>query len=180
MIRAAAKNHAYVAVVVDPGDYAALLAELEQHGGATTLALRRARRQGLRPHRRLRRRHRHLVRGAARRAGAGLSRVRRASAEQLRYGENPHQSAAFYRTAEQRPGVATARQLQGKELSYNNINDTDAAFECVAEFDPKRTAAVAIIKHANPCGVAEGATSSRPIARRWPAIRCPPSAASSR
>ena len=73
----------------------------------------------------------------------------------LRYGENPHQSAAFYRTAERRFGVATARQLQGKQLSYNNIGDTDAAFELVAEFDPGRTAAVAIIKHANPCGVAE-------------------------
>src|SRR6478609_8270629 len=76
-------------------------------------------------------------------------------AEPLRYGENPHQSAGFYRTPEQRPGVATARQLQGKQLSYNNINDTDAAYECVAEFDPARAAAVAIIKHANPCGVAE-------------------------
>ncbi|HLN09762.1 MAG TPA: bifunctional phosphoribosylaminoimidazolecarboxamide formyltransferase/IMP cyclohydrolase, partial [Xanthobacteraceae bacterium] len=70
----------------------------------------------------------------------------------LRYGENPHQKAAFYIGGEARPGVATARQLQGKELSYNNLNDTDAAFELVAEFD--RTA-VAIIKHANPCGVAE-------------------------
>ena len=79
-------------------------------------------------------------------------------AEALRYGENPHQSAAFYRSPEQRAGVATARQVQGKQLSYNNINDTDAAYECVAEFDPKRTAAVAIIKHANPCGVAEGAS----------------------
>ena len=77
-------------------------------------------------------------------------------AEALRYGENPHQSAAFYRAPEQRAGVATARQVQGKQLSYNNIDDTDAAYECVAEFDPKRTAAVAIIKHANPCGVAEG------------------------
>ena len=76
--------------------------------------------------------------------------------QSLRYGENPHQSAAFYRTPERRSGVATARQLQGKELSYNNINDTDAAYECVAEFDAGRTAAVAIIKHANPCGVAEG------------------------
>src|SRR6185369_829341 len=75
--------------------------------------------------------------------------------EALRYGENPHQSAAFYRSPDQRAGVATARQVQGKQLSYNNINDTDAAYECVAEFDPKRTAAVAIIKHANPCGVAE-------------------------
>ncbi|MFT7757123.1 UNVERIFIED_CONTAM: bifunctional phosphoribosylaminoimidazolecarboxamide formyltransferase/IMP cyclohydrolase, partial [Salmonella enterica subsp. enterica serovar Enteritidis] len=74
------------------------------------------------------------------------------------YGENPHQSAGFYLTGEKRPGVATATQLQGKQLSYNNINDTDAAFELVAEFDPARTSAVAIIKHANPCGVAEGAT----------------------
>ncbi len=76
--------------------------------------------------------------------------------EKLRYGENPHQTAAFYKSPERRFGVASARQVQGKELSYNNINDTDAAYECAAEFDPKRTAAVAIIKHANPCGVAEG------------------------
>jgi phosphoribosylaminoimidazolecarboxamide formyltransferase/IMP cyclohydrolase len=75
----------------------------------------------------------------------------------LRYGENPHQTAAFYRLPGKRAGVSTSRQLQGKELSYNNINDTDAAYECVAEFDPLRTAACAIIKHANPCGVAEGA-----------------------
>jgi phosphoribosylaminoimidazolecarboxamide formyltransferase/IMP cyclohydrolase len=74
----------------------------------------------------------------------------------LRYGENPHQTAAFYRTAEQRFGVATARQVQGKELSYNNINDTDAAYECVAEFSPEKTAACVIVKHANPCGAAEG------------------------
>src|SRR5262249_27606318 len=71
---------------------------------------------------------------------------------------NPHQSAAFYRTPDARVGVARSRQLQGKQLSYNNINDTDAAYECVAEFDPVRTAACAIIKHANPCGVAEGAS----------------------
>ena len=76
--------------------------------------------------------------------------------QSLRYGENPHQKAAFYATPDKRPGVATARQLQGKELSYNNINDTDAAYECIGEFDPARTAACAIIKHANPCGVAEG------------------------
>jgi len=76
--------------------------------------------------------------------------------EKLRYGENPHQSAAFYRMPDMRFGVSTARQAQGKQLSYNNINDTDAAYECVAEFDPSRTAACAIIKHANPCGVAEG------------------------
>ena len=80
--------------------------------------------------------------------------------EVMRYGENPHQSAGFYVNGDTRPGVATARQVQGKELSYNNINDTDAAFELVAEFDPARSAAVAIIKHANPCGVAEGAIAA--------------------
>ena len=75
----------------------------------------------------------------------------------LRYGENPHQTGSLWTSQDTRPGVARARQVQGKELSYNNINDTDAAFELVAEFDPARTAACAIIKHANPCGVAEGA-----------------------
>jgi phosphoribosylaminoimidazolecarboxamide formyltransferase/IMP cyclohydrolase len=74
----------------------------------------------------------------------------------LRYGENPHQWAAFYRGGEKRFGVATAKQIQGKELSYNNLNDADAAYELAAEFDPGAAAAVAIIKHANPCGVAVG------------------------
>ena len=89
----------------------------------------------------------------------------------LRYGENPHQAAALYLTGDRRPGVATARQVQGKELSYNNINDTDAAYELVAEFDPERSAAVAIIKHANPCGVAEGASLAEAYAK---ALRCDP------
>ena len=90
-------------------------------------------------------------------------------AQALRYGENPHQTAAFYRSPDPRFGVATARQVQGKELSYNNINDTDAAYECVAEFDPAVTAACAIIKHANPCGVA-AADSLREAYRR--ALAC--------
>src|SRR5260221_2371555 len=89
----------------------------------------------------------------------------------LRYGENPHPAAALYVGGEKRPGVATARQVQGKQLSYNNINDTDAAFELVAEFDPATSAAVAIIKHANPCGVAIGATLAD--AYRL-ALRCDP------
>ncbi len=85
----------------------------------------------------------------------------------LRYGENPHQDAAFYVT-DARPGVATARQVQGKELSYNNLNDTDAAFECVAEFEEPT---VVIVKHANPCGAATGAT----LADAWDrALRCDP------
>ena len=79
-------------------------------------------------------------------------------AQSLRYGENPHQTAAFYRDGSSRPGVATARQLQGRELSYNNINDTDAAYELVAEFPPGEGPACVIVKHANPCGVARGAT----------------------
>jgi phosphoribosylaminoimidazolecarboxamide formyltransferase / IMP cyclohydrolase len=89
----------------------------------------------------------------------------------MRYGENPHQAAAFYRTPESRPGVATARQVQGKQLSYNNINDTDAAYEAVAEFLPERSAAVVIVKHANPCGVAEGATLREAYEK---ALRCDP------
>jgi phosphoribosylaminoimidazolecarboxamide formyltransferase / IMP cyclohydrolase len=159
MIRAAAKNHDDVTVVVEPQDYAPLLAELAQHAGCTTLALRR-----------------NLAAKAYARTAAYDAAVANWFAAQLadpappyrtiagrliealRYGENPHQSAAFYRTPERRFGVATARQLQGKQLSYNNINDTDAAYECVAEFDPARTAVCALIKHANPCGVAEGDT----------------------
>src|SRR5690606_34364829 len=83
----------------------------------------------------------------------------------------PHQAAAFYRTPEKRPGVATARQVQGKQLSYNNINDTDAAYEAVAEFPPERSAAVVIVKHANPCGVATGTTLQEAYAK---ALRCDP------
>jgi phosphoribosylaminoimidazolecarboxamide formyltransferase/IMP cyclohydrolase len=93
----------------------------------------------------------------------------------MRYGENPHQNAGFYLTGEKRPGVATARQLQGKQLSYNNINDTDAAFEQVAEFDPAESAAVAIIKHANPCGVAIARTLKSAYEK---ALACDPSSPS--
>src|SRR3989442_718393 len=157
MIRAAAKNHDDVAVVVEPQDYQAVLEELAANKGATTLRLRR----------------RLAAKAYARTAAydAAISNWFAAQLETdapdyrafggrliqaLRYGENPHQTAAFYRMPAQRPGVATARQVQGRELSYNNINDTDAAYECIGEFDPKRTAACVIVKHANPCGVAEG------------------------
>ena len=91
--------------------------------------------------------------------------------QRMRYGENPHQHAAFYASGEPRPGVATARQLQGRALSYNNVADTDAAFELVAEFDPADDAAVAIIKHANPCGVALGAD---PLEAYRHALQCDP------
>jgi phosphoribosylaminoimidazolecarboxamide formyltransferase / IMP cyclohydrolase len=157
MIRAAAKNHADVTVVVDPHDYLLLLAELKTHGGATTLALRQ--RLAAKAYARTAAYDAAISNWFAGQIGEPAPAWRTvggALAEALRYGENPHQTAAFYRTPEPRFGVATARQVQGKQLSYNNLNDTDAAYECVAEFDPKRTAACVIVKHANPCGVAEG------------------------
>jgi phosphoribosylaminoimidazolecarboxamide formyltransferase/IMP cyclohydrolase len=158
MIRAAAKNHADVAVVVEPQDYALVLEELAQHRG-TTLTLRQ--KLAAKAYARTAVYDAAIANWFAQTLGDPAPAYRAIGgrlAEALRYGENPHQQAAFYRTGEQRPGVATARQVQGKQLSYNNINDTDAAYECVAEFDSKRSAACAIIKHANPCGVAEGST----------------------
>jgi len=159
MIRAAAKNHADVAVIVDPHDYAAMRDELKAHGGATTLALRQ--RLAAKAYARTAAYDAAISNWFAEKLGdpaPAWRAVGGALAEALRYGENPHQTAAFYRTPEARFGVASARQVQGKQLSYNNLNDTDAAYECVAEFDPHRTAACVIVKHANPCGVAEGAS----------------------
>jgi phosphoribosylaminoimidazolecarboxamide formyltransferase/IMP cyclohydrolase len=158
MIRAAAKNHDDVAVVVDAADYAAVLDEFARHGGMTTLALRR--RLAAKAYARTAAYDAAISNWFAHELGDEAPDYRAVGGrliEKLRYGENPHQSAAFYRTPDVRFGVATSRQAQGKQLSYNNINDTDAAYECVAEFDPARTAACAIIKHANPCGVAEAA-----------------------
>ncbi|HEY1750474.1 MAG TPA: bifunctional phosphoribosylaminoimidazolecarboxamide formyltransferase/IMP cyclohydrolase [Caulobacteraceae bacterium] len=171
MIRSAAKNHGYVAVCTAPEDMVEVLEALKADG-ATSLALRRQL----------------AARAFARTAAydAAISSwfagevgqtwpARKAIAGQLRqtmrYGENPHQKAAFYTFAAPRTGVATARQLQGKELSYNNVGDTDAAFELAAEFDPAERAAVAIIKHANPCGVALGADLKSAYER---ALQCDP------
>lgn len=175
MIRGAAKNHADVSVIVDTGDYDCILEELRATGGSTRLVTRKALAAKA------------FSRMAAYDAAIGTwfsAEIGESSpvylalggklAETMRYGENPHQAAGFYRTAERRPGVATARQVQGKQLSFNNINDTDAAFECVAEFDPGRTAAVAIIKHANPCGVAEGGSVIEAYTK---ALRCDPTSA---
>ena len=167
LIRAGAKNHDFVCVLTEPAHYAEVLAELAQHGG-TTLALRRR-----------------LAGDAFARTAAYDAAIAAWFAEQreetfpqrltfggalkqsLRYGENPHQAAAFYASGH-RPGVASARQVQGKELSYNNLNDTDAAFEAVAEFAEPT---VVIVKHANPCGVATAAT----LAEAWQAaLRCDP------
>jgi len=173
MIRAAAKNHPFVTVVTEPAQYDAILQEMARHDGATTLALRQRLAAEAYAHTAA---YDAAVAGwmAARQGEAFPERLTFAGrrAQVLRYGENPHQSAAFYRTdggpIEPRPGVAAARQLQGKELSYNNLNDTDAAFECVAEFDQP---AVAIIKHANPCGVALGETPREAYLR---ALACDP------
>ena len=167
LIRAGAKNHDFVTVLTDPDQYGAVLAELTSRGG-TTLALRRR-----------------LAGEAYARTAAYDSAIAAWFADRreetfpkrlsvagvlrqtLRYGENPHQAAGFYASGA-RPGVATAVQVQGKELSYNNLNDTDAAFECVAEFE---NPTVAIIKHATPCGVA----SAGSLAEAWDAaFRCDP------
>jgi phosphoribosylaminoimidazolecarboxamide formyltransferase/IMP cyclohydrolase len=157
LIRGAAKNHDFVTIVTDPADYDAVIAEMDVHAGATTLATRR--RLAGQAYARTAAYDAAIAAWMAGERGdvfptqLSIAGKRR---QTLRYGENPHQQAAFYAIpSDARPGVATAEQLQGKELSYNNINDTDAAFECVSEFDGP---AVAIIKHANPCGVALGET----------------------
>ncbi|RMH48414.1 MAG: bifunctional phosphoribosylaminoimidazolecarboxamide formyltransferase/IMP cyclohydrolase PurH [Alphaproteobacteria bacterium] len=159
MIRAAAKNHADVAVVTDPADYAPLLEELSRLGG-TSLALRR--RLAMDAFARTAAYDAAVSAWMAADLGAFAPRHRALAGrlvQTLRYGENPHQRAAFYADGSHRPGVATAIQHQGRELSYNNINDTDAAFELVAEFDPAEGPACVLVKHANPCGVARGKTA---------------------
>lgn len=173
MIRAAAKNHDYVSIVTSPDDYVLLLQDLQAHKGSVSAPLRR-----------------HLAAKAfamtaaydAAIAGWFMSQplvsaetqpaktfaVTGTLKQTLRYGENPHQSAALYADGAVRAGVMSAKQIQGKELSYNNINDTDAAFELVCEFDKP---AVAIIKHANPSGAA---TADSPVEAYRLALRCDP------
>ncbi|MBE0552065.1 MAG: bifunctional phosphoribosylaminoimidazolecarboxamide formyltransferase/IMP cyclohydrolase [Rhodobacteraceae bacterium] len=154
MIRAASKNHRFVAVVTDPADYAGLLDQMKAHDGATTLAFRQ--KLALTAYSRTAAYDTAVSTWLAGEIKEPAPRYRSFAgklAQTLRYGENPHQKAAFYTDGSRREGVATARQWQGKELSYNNINDTDAAFELVAEFT--QGPACAIIKHANPCGVGQ-------------------------
>ncbi len=167
MIRAAAKNHRFVACVTDPEDYAPLMAELAANGGATSLAFRQ--RLALTAYGRTAAYDAAVsnwMAGALKETAPRRRVFAGRLAQGLRYGENPHQAAAFYTDGTGRPGVATARQVQGKELSYNNINDTDAAFELVAEFAGGAPACV-IVKHANPCGVATGATLAEAYARAY-------------
>ncbi|WP_371396741.1 bifunctional phosphoribosylaminoimidazolecarboxamide formyltransferase/IMP cyclohydrolase [Fretibacter rubidus] len=162
MIRAAAKNHAHVAVCTDADDVDAVLADMDANGGQTSGALRQT--LAAKTYARSANYDAAIANWFADQLGdVPTYRAQSGTLRQtLRYGENPHQTAAFYTDGSDRPGVATATQLQGKELSYNNINDTDAAYELVAEFGRNCSTlpgggakpAVAIIKHANPCGVA--------------------------
>ena len=169
LIRAAAKNHEFVTVLTDPADYPTFLNDYKENGGAVSAELRRS-----------------LAARAYARTAAYDSAISRWFAGQdgdpfperltvsgrrrqkLRYGENPHQEAAFYTDGSAPYGIADAVQVQGKALSYNNIADADAAWELAAEFDRPT---VAIIKHANPCGVA----SADSVADAWPlALACDP------
>ena len=172
LIRAAAKNHNFVTVVVNPNDYAQVMDEMRASSGATTYEFRKK-----------------LAATAYARTSSYEAAISSWFANQLgdtfpqsialggkrkqtlRYGENPHQEAAFYTNGENRPGIATAKQLQGKELSFNNLNDTDAAFELIAEFEDT---ACAIIKHANPCGVAYGTNMADAYKK---ALACDPESA---
>ena len=174
LIRAAAKNHDFVTVVTDPADYEAVIGEMTANDGSTTADLRQSLAAAAFAHTAA---YDAMIAGwleaqrgeafPARRVLGGKKR------QTLRYGENPHQAAAIYLGGAARPGVASAEQLQGKALSYNNLNDTDAAFELAAEFVPPAfdQPAVAIIKHANPCGVALGETLAEAYRR---ALACDP------
>jgi len=152
MIRAAAKNHAHVAVVTDPSDYDEIVIALDTNGGALPAELRR--RLAAKAYARTAAYDGAITAWLSGELGEDFPETHVTSGKRaavLRYGENPHQSAALYIGGPARPGVAQAEQVQGKELSYNNLGDADAAFELAAEFDAP---AIAIIKHANPCGVA--------------------------
>jgi phosphoribosylaminoimidazolecarboxamide formyltransferase / IMP cyclohydrolase len=168
LIRAAAKNHAFATVMIDPADYRLVIDEIAA-SGATTPELRR--RLAAKAFARTAAYDAAIAAWFAKIEGERfperltLAATRR---QTMRYGENPHQAAAFYVGNDRRPGVATAEQIQGKELSFNNVNDTDAAYELVAEF---ALPAVAIIKHANPCGVSVGST----LTEAWgKALACDP------
>ena len=158
MIRAAAKNHAGVVVCVDPEDYADLTLEMQAQAGATLLSTRR--RLAAKAFARTASYDAAIAQWMASDLGETLpSFIAFGGRRQqlLRYGENPHQNAAVYKAADGRSGILDATQVQGKELSYNNINDADAALEALAEFADDQPTCV-IVKHANPCGVATAAT----------------------
>lgn len=169
MIRAAAKNFDFVAVCTDMDDLTAVLDAMDAGGVTRDLRMRLA----AKAYARTAAYDAAISNWFAAQIGDTAPPWRAVGGrlkQGLRYGENPHQSAAFYTEGTARYGVVTARQMQGKELSYNNIADTDAAYELISEFAPQ-TPAVAIIKHANPCGVALGAT---PLEAYQRALACDP------
>ncbi|WP_193366858.1 bifunctional phosphoribosylaminoimidazolecarboxamide formyltransferase/IMP cyclohydrolase [Pelagibius marinus] len=169
MVRASAKNHDFVTIITDPADYGAVEAEMSANGGAVSATLRRRLAKTAFSHTAA---YDAMIAGwLAKEQGETFpDRLTLAGrkTQELRYGENPHQQAAAYAAGPARPGVVSATQLQGKELSYNNLNDTNAAFELVAEFEAPT---VAIIKHANPCGVASRDSLSAAYAE---ALACDP------
>ncbi len=176
MLRSAAKNHASVGVVVDPSDYATITEELSQHNGGITLATRYQLACKTFAHTA----HydstiaNHLAKqeNAADEHFPEKVTLGFTKAQEMRYGENPHQQAAFYTEANiKEPSISTAKQLQGKALSYNNIADSDAALECVKQFEEP---ACVIVKHANPCGVAINDTLLQAYDR---AFQCDPTSA---
>ncbi|HXV74263.1 MAG TPA: bifunctional phosphoribosylaminoimidazolecarboxamide formyltransferase/IMP cyclohydrolase [Sphingomonadales bacterium] len=172
MIRSAAKNHRFVTVLVEPSDYAAFLKEFNDYQGGVPAAFRKA--MAAKAYGRTAAYDAAISGWFAGVTGTEFpdyfSLAGKKGAE-LRYGENPHQRAAFYRTgAKPRPGIVNAKLLQGKELSYNNLNDADAAFELISEFN-EGVPAAAIIKHANPCGAATGKTLLEAYEK---ALRCDP------
>ncbi len=172
LIRAGAKNHGFVSVVVDVDDYETVLSELNENGGSTRLDFRKQ--LAAKAYGRTAAYDAAISQWFNRTLNIETPKYRTAAGtlkQTLRYGENPHQSAGFYESVDARAGIATAEQVQGKALSYNNLNDTDAAYELVAELNPGKSAGVAIIKHANPCGVAVGDTLA---AAYQSALKCDP------
>lgn len=157
MIRAAAKNHESVGVIVDPEDYDEIINEINDND--LSLTKETLKRLALKAFARTAAYDSTISNWLSNELDMPLDKYKSIGGlehQNLRYGENPHQKAKFYNDGSNVCGLITANQIQGKELSYNNINDTNAAFELVSEFDPNLKPAVAIIKHANPCGVATG------------------------
>ena len=160
MVRASAKNHAWVSIVTSPADYDNIVPNPSRrhrlcHPPAPCC-------QGIRSYRTVRRCDRPVdgARNSRKRSFPASMTLNLSGGEVLRYGENSHQQAVFYRDGSLGSHVASAKQLQGKALSFNNIADTDAALECVREFE---TPACVIVKHANPCGVSVGANLPRSL-----------------
>jgi phosphoribosylaminoimidazolecarboxamide formyltransferase / IMP cyclohydrolase len=175
MIRAAAKNHHDVTVLVNPADYAEVMQELIDNDGATSLATRQ--KLAAKAFSRTAAYDAAISQYVNRFVGDTLPddfAIGGKRVQSLRYGENPHQQAGFYTTPDLRPGLKDAVQLQGKALSYNNLNDTDAALDCLSEFATTGKACCVIVKHANPCGVAIADQLDVAYAR---ALACDPTSA---